>query len=319
MTVERSDSAVVLSHVTRLVRSLLPSSEASLILWDAADEQFSVSSSTIAEQPPQYAGRRVRREGGASRWIIDHQEPVVVPDVEHDPFTAATILREGAFRAYLGVPIVFEGESLGVLYALDREPRGYEQDDIDFMTVLAKRAANAIGLARLFEQVNELARTDDLTGVANRREFMRVATAELERHRRSDRGLAVLVLDLDHFKRVNDEHGHAVGDEVLVQFARRCVTSMRAVDVVARIGGEEFAVLMPEADADAAAAAAERIRATIEADPMQTEAGPVAVTVTIGVAGFAAADLDLSNLLRRADQALYDGKADGRNRVVVST
>ncbi|NNE13243.1 MAG: sensor domain-containing diguanylate cyclase [Ilumatobacter sp.] len=315
---ERSESSVVLSHVTQLVRSLLPASEASLILWDADGERFSVSSSTIAEQPPQYAERRVRQEGGASRWIVDHQEAVVVEDVEDDPFTAAKILREGSFRAYLGVPIVFEGESLGVLYALDRETRAYGSDDVDFMNILARRAANAIGLARLFEQVNELASTDDLTGLANRREFMARATAELERDRRSDRGLAIVVFDVDEFKQVNDVHGHGVGDEVLVQIARRCTTVVRAIDVVARIGGEEFAVLIPEADADRAAAVGERLRAIVESDPMLTSAGPVRVTITIGVAARNAADADLTSLLRRADRALYDGKEQGRNRVIVA-
>lgn len=315
---ERTETAVVLDQVTRSAQSLLPASEASLILWDAAHEKFSVSSSTVAEQPPQYAERRVRRQGGASRWIVDHQEPVVVGDIEHDPFSAAEILREGDFRAYLGVPIVFEGESLGVLYAIDRERREYGRDDVDFMSILAKRAATAIGLARLFEQLNELARTDDLTGVANRREFMRVASAELERDRRSARGLAVMVFDADDFKRVNDRYGHGVGDEVLVEIVRRAVASVRAIDLVARIGGEEFGVVVPEADAATAGSIAERVRAAIEADPVVTRAGAVSVTVTVGVAGRSPADTELSDLLRRADQALYDGKRAGRNCVVVA-
>lgn len=308
----------MLENVTNLVTSLLPSSEASLILWDAERETFSVSSSTIVDQPPQFAGRRARQQGGASRWIIDHQQPVVVGNVDADPFTAAPMLREASMTAYLGVPIVFQGDSLGVLYALDREPRDYEATDVDFMMMLATRAANAIGFARLFEQVNALATTDELTGVANRREFVRRGNLDFERERRAERELALLVMDVDEFKAINDLYGHEVGDEVLRQIAARCSGVVRSIDLVARIGGEEFAVLLPEADEASAVPVAERLRNTIADRPFETSGGPLEVTATIGVAVRDHTHTNLADLMRWADRALYEGKRTGKNRVVIA-
>ena len=315
---DRSDTAVILEHVTNLTRSLLPADAASLILWDAGTESFTVSSSTIQEQPPQYAGRRARREGGVSRWIVDQQEPVVVTDLDDDRFDHATMLDEAAIAAYVGVPIIFEGESLGVLYALDREPRDYAPSDVDFLRVLAKRAANAIGFARLFEQVQRLASTDELTRIANRREFFRRAELELERDDRAGRGVALIMFDIDHFKAVNDAHGHAAGDGVLVEIAQRCSAVVRAVDLLARTGGEEFAVLLPDADADVARTVAERLRLAVGDEPIVIGDDRRRVTITLGVAVRRSDDCDVPSLLGRADQALYDGKQAGRNRVVVA-
>lgn len=312
------DTGSILEHVTSLARSLLPADEASLILWDAERETFTVSASTIAEQPPEYAGRRARRTGGASRWIIDHQEPLVVGDADRDPFTAADMLREASLSAYVGVPIVFEGESLGVLYALDRRPREYAPSDVDFMRILAKRAAYSIGIAHLIEQMHELASTDELTGVANRREFFRRGTLEIERDDRTHRGLAMIMFDIDRFKAINDACGHAAGDEVLAEIARRCESVIRGVDLLARTGGEEFAVLLPEADTEVARSVAERLRVAVADEPFPVRGDDRRITLTLGVAVRTDADADVATLLGRADRALYEGKQAGRDRVVVA-
>ncbi len=165
------------------------------------------------------------------------------------------------------------------------------------------------------ESLRDLALHDVLTGILNRRAVSEHLERELSRARRESGLLAVAMVDIDHFKRVNDEHGHQVGDQVLVEAARRLVESRRETDAVGRIGGEEFLVILPDAETEAALSVAERIRETMAATPVPTPAGPLPLTISIGVAattgGLETADV----LVSQADRALYRAKEEGRNRV----
>jgi diguanylate cyclase (GGDEF)-like protein len=162
-----------------------------------------------------------------------------------------------------------------------------------------------------------LARTDDLTGLTNRRKFMELADHELQRARRYGAPLAVILIDLDHFKRVNDSHGHQAGDRVLVRAAHLFAETVRAVDTVARYGGEEFAILLPATTADGAVELAERACRRLAAEMIELRDGRISITASFGVAASGPeSPLRLDELLRRADDALYRAKADGRNRVV---
>ncbi|GAB2663516.1 GGDEF domain-containing protein [Arenimonas aestuarii] len=169
------------------------------------------------------------------------------------------------------------------------------------------------------DQYERLSRIDPLTGVANRRSFSGALEHHVGEARRSGRPLAMLVLDLDHFKRVNDEHGHDAGDACLVRFADR----MREIFTVpgahlSRLGGEEFGVLLPGHGADAAAGLAEAMRASLEDRPLQLREGPLALTVSIGVAVLHPdAGEGGDELYRAADRAMYRAKTEGRNRVRV--
>ena len=168
-------------------------------------------------------------------------------------------------------------------------------------------------------ELRRLASIDELTGVANRRWFTAMASRELERCRRFNHQLALLMIDVDHFKRVNDTHGHAVGDEVLKAFTRVLEGNLRSVDLLGRLGGEEFAVVLPESDSVAAAYTAERLRAAVEVLDFPLEDGTsLKITTSVGIAILAGAGETLDNLLARADGALYTAKRDGRNRVAVS-
>jgi len=166
------------------------------------------------------------------------------------------------------------------------------------------------------EHLEQLANTDVLTGIANRRHTMVQLDIELERHRRSGLTLGLLLLDLDHFKQVNDTHGHATGDQVLIEAAKSMTNTARENDCIGRVGGEEFAILVVDATPDGPAILAERIRQNIAALSLTSEAGePVPVSTSIGCVRYQGGRVDGPTLMAIADQALYDAKHAGRNRV----
>ncbi len=173
-------------------------------------------------------------------------------------------------------------------------------------------------LNRLNQDLERLSRTDALTGCANRRYFRERMESELERARRYHRSCCVLMLDIDWFKNINDQHGHAAGDEALQHIVRVIDRTVRNQDIVGRLGGEEFAVLMPETSLDNAAALAERLRLAVAAVPAQFGDISIPMTVSLGVAHMATDGVDenTDDFLRRADDALYAAKEAGRNCVM---
>ena len=169
------------------------------------------------------------------------------------------------------------------------------------------------------QQSMEMAITDGLTGLHNRRYMESHLGTLVDQASMRGKPLAVLVLDIDYFKAVNDTWGHDAGDEVLREFAQRLRKSVRGIDLVCRLGGEEFVVVMPDTDAGVASIVAERIRNRVAGEPFAIHKGARAidVTVSIGMAQRLGGDTDADTILKRADQALYRAKRDGRNRVVL--
>lgn len=165
------------------------------------------------------------------------------------------------------------------------------------------------------ELAEQRARTDPLTGLPNRRAFTELARAEIERAQRFIQPLSLVAIDLDHFKSINDNHGHAVGDAVLVDFARRAQAQLRVIDLLARIGGEEFVLLLPGTDAQGAFQVAERIRLLLDQRALSIPGGSLRYTSSFGVAELEPQYPGLDRWLARADAALYAAKGKGRNRV----
>lgn len=170
----------------------------------------------------------------------------------------------------------------------------------------------------LLEEVKRLASTDVLTGVGNRRHFMSRAAEEISRARRAGDPLSFFLLDIDFFKRINDTYGHDGGDKVLQELAHKCLEVLRTSDVFCRIGGEEFAALLPETDMDNAARIAERLRISIEQMVVISGDDKIQFTACMGLAQLKKNDTTAEEVLKRADKALYEAKESGRNRVVLS-
>ncbi|MBC8507688.1 MAG: GGDEF domain-containing protein, partial [Chloroflexi bacterium] len=160
--------------------------------------------------------------------------------------------------------------------------------------------------------------TDPLTGVLNRRQFFSLARPTFQQAKRYQRHLTTLMIDLDYFKQVNDQHGHIIGDQVLVSLAERLQEHTRTSDILARYGGEEFVILMPETDIESALTMAERLRIQVHENPIETDVGPVPLTISIGMATLdIEIDPTIDRLIDRADQALYAAKQAGRNKVII--
>ncbi len=187
-----------------------------------------------------------------------------------------------------------------------------------FHTVLITVLLVAMSRERLELEQREKAQTDPLTGALNRLAFMTRGVRIVLRHQARGQSLCVLFIDIDHFKSLNDRYGHSGGDDVLVKFVEHVHDLIRPTDFLFRIGGEEFCCLLPDTHTEGACGVAERIRSRIEAVPVDVAGTQVNVTVSIGVASTETFGHDVDTLLRRADQAVYAAKREGRNRVVVA-
>ena len=258
-------------------------------------------------------------------------EPFLITDTAADPQLAghlAVTARPGV-QAMAGAPLLTrDGERLGTLCLLSDRPLTASLDEdvlVSFAQLAAEtltfRSAARYAVADLIEAERvkrayyDLAMIDPLTGVLNRRAFFDVASREVARSARHDRPLSVAALDIDHFKTVNDVHGHAAGDRVLAEVSACLSASIREEDALGRIGGEEFALLMPETTLPDAARLADRLRRLVASLAFEGDTERFAVTVSMGLSAPDGAEASIKGALRRADAALYDAKEGGRNRI----
>jgi len=239
--------------------------------------------------------------------------PLLIEDLSNYDWTRLPI-NEWA-QSYLGSPIMIEGKAAGFLSLLSSKKCFFTQKHIERIQIFADQAAIAIQKMRLFEQMNILATTDGLTEISNRRFFLTSAEKEFERSIRYMESLSIIMIDIDHFKKVNDTYGHTTGDEVLHETAQICKQSLREVDLIGRYGGEEFIILLPETDAVEAYLVAERLCTLIADHKFNTKSGIIHITASLGVASIEDKGYSLKSLLDHSDQALYIAKQEGRNRV----
>lgn len=263
---------------------------------------------------------------------LDSGQPVLVEDLDtHALYEGVRHVWgiegiEVPIRSVIALPFSIDRGQYGVfLVRRTRDQERFGPADLEFAQAVITAAVAVIQRAQMVEstmadnaRLEQLAQTDPLTQLLNRRALTERITAEMERALRYDSTMALLMIDLDHFKRVNDTYGHLVGDDVLRDVAQLLSDTIRASDIVARYGGEEFLVLLPETDDAGAESFAERIREAVEHHRFASESlpEPLRLTASVGVAVYPAARIEsVEDLFARADAALYRAKADGRNRV----
>jgi diguanylate cyclase (GGDEF)-like protein len=220
----------------------------------------------------------------------------------------------------VAVPLLSEGEVLGVLNLESRQRHAYAAGHVRTLSVLAQQAAAVLRTAQLHAEARHLAATDPLTGLYNRRHFIGQLEDQLRRVQRYPEALAVVLLDVDNLKPLNDSYGHPAGDQALLAVARAMQEWVRGSDQVARLGGDEFAALLLRSDAVQALQVVERLRQVVEHLVLEAPGGVATVRLTFsaGIALCPADGVSTQALLSRADVALYAAKRAGKNQVVVA-
>lgn len=257
-----------------------------------------------------------RRGEGILGWVVEHGEPARIGDVEHDTRWLRSQGQSFHVRSIIAEPLWSSGEVIGVLSVTSPTRDAFVEEDQLLLRLLANCSAPPIERARL----RRLAMFDDTTMAFNHRYLQPRLVEEMERAGRTAGDVSVLYMDLDHFKSVNDNYGHAVGDVILRMFADRVRRTVRKVDVLVRRGGEEFVLIMPSTGATQAHGTAQRIQQSLHDELFDAAGSAVRIrqTASIGVATWDKRETP-EELERRADQAMYQAKRLGRDRVVVAT
>lgn len=290
-------------RITKLVCTVLDVPIATVSLVDADRQWFkSCVGLDVSETP---------REISFCTHTITTRVPMCIPDARLDPRFAGNPLVTGApwIRSYLGVPLTSpDGYNLGALCAIDIRPRCYTSAQIDVLKSFADIVVNEM-------ELRSIAKTDQLTGALTRRAFRQETEKAISAHLRHHRSATMVILDIDHFKRVNDTYGHPAGDLVLKSVSDILMKLLRNTDAFGRLGGEEFGIVLSEADSDQAGDTVERLRLALESLQVSHDP-PINVTASFGLAALDEECLSFESWLAKADLCLYTAKRTGRNRVV---
>ena len=250
------------------------------------------------------------------REPVIHNDYASLPHRKGLPEGHAEVIRE------LVVPTIQNGQVVAIL-GVGNKPNDYDEHDVGLVSYIADLVWSIVEQKRTNEQIRllntqleRLAMSDDLTGLMNRRSFFIQGVQEINRAKRHKTALSLFMLDVDSFKTVNDLYGHEVGDRVLQHISQKIVDNLREIDMVARMGGEEFSVLLPNTKVDDALKLAERLRQVIEQESCQIQNQIINVTVSIGVASYNKDASSLEAILRQADDFMYQAKSEGKNRVI---
>jgi diguanylate cyclase (GGDEF)-like protein len=313
-----SDTLQPRQVLTRLLDSAAEISTSSLawLLLDAADGITAIRPG--ADDQPGEAGQVMLTADPDLGRLVAAGPVVGVVGGPELPATLHTLLATppAGVASWLALPLDVGDTHLGVLLLASDRPNAYPDGVLGIAATVVAQGMTAYDRAALFARVQELAATDELTGIANRRHFFELGERDLAAAVRHNRPLAAAMVDIDHFKAVNDTHGHPTGDDVIRGVAGRLAAQIRTEDIIGRYGGEEFALLLPYAATQPEIF--ERLRRAICATPVPTRSGPLTISVSIGVAYLSPAEQTLDELLARADSGLYLAKESGRNRVEIT-
>lgn len=302
------DLKELLSRIGPLIRQAFLVSHVSILVRHEDDVMLMASSGDLTSLLEE--GSLIPGKVAPCAEALDSGKTVIENDVSTLPKYVA-LCRETASR--ISIPLVSFGQVLGMLVLDSDKLRHFSDDEVQPLESVAGICATAIQNAHYVDRVKQLAYLDGLTGIFNRRYFELRMVEELERARRFNSSMSVIMIDIDHFKRLNDEFGHLLGDEVLRQVSSIFNQQLRKMDVVCRYGGEEFAILLSQTDPQYSVAVAEKLRTTVDA--WSFPGVPQSVTISAGAATYPAHGTTRDELVKAADSALYAAKQAGRNCV----
>ncbi|MGH9545711.1 MAG: diguanylate cyclase [Terriglobales bacterium] len=302
------DVKELLSKACRKIREAFQVSQVSMLVKEDEDLVLQSNDGNLTPRIPE--GGKVPAGAGLWGQALRESKTVIGNDLKADPDGVRIYLETGS---QMCIPLVSFGQTLGVLVLDSAQPGSFGGSDIQSLESVADICATAIQNAHYVERVKRLAYLDGLTGIFNRRYFELRIQEELERSRRFDSGMSVIMVDIDQFKRLNDEFGHLLGDEVLRQVSSIFSQQLRKIDVVCRYGGEEFAILLSQTSQQQAMSIAEKLRRMV--DSWQFPGVPQPVTISVGVATCPNHGNTREELVKAADAGLYAAKQAGRNCV----
>jgi len=304
------DLASLLHHISELTCELAGADACSIMLLDAKRERL-LAKAAYGLRVGDLTRVSFAVGEGVAGWVVHSGEPALIADVTQDARFAHRTDPSTAICSMACVPLLVRGEPVGVMTATSKHPGAFTPGDLDMLSFVAKTIALDIENVRL----RKVSVTDPLTGAFNREYLHERLPVEIDTAEARATPLSVAMVDVDHFKAVNDRFGHEVGDRTLVVVAERLRSAIRGADVLVRYGGEEFLVLLPNTDAERARDVAERMRLKMQEDAIAAGSARIEIRVSVGVAQYKGAPESADLLIRRADTALYAAKGRGRNRV----
>ncbi|MEN6435971.1 MAG: diguanylate cyclase, partial [Anaerolineaceae bacterium] len=311
-------STLQLDQVSKLIleqaNQVLSFDSGSVLL---VDDNSMVILNTFGFPPSvQLAGSRFSlNENNPNRIVFETGTPYIVDDVQgkYDGFSTPHLK---AIHSWMGIPLKYKSKMIGMLTFDSNDSNHFTPDDASIAVAFSVPVAAAIVNSLLYTEMEHLATTDTLTGLTTRHQFISLSEVEVERALRYNRPLSLIMLDIDHFKDVNDTYGHMVGDQVLRTLSVECFQSiLRKMDIAGRYGGEEFVLLLPETSLSSAVIVAERIKKLVNNTVINSPYGPIQTTVSQGVATLEKNFTTVHQMIMAADKALYVAKENGRNRV----
>ncbi len=309
----------VLDLIIQKAIQVVKAERGSLMLFDYKKEELYIKSSVRLSKKTVSTVRIAPGEGIAG-WVFKEGKPLLVKEGEKDPRFKKFENVDEELKSIISVPLKIKDQIIGVINIDNKRKFNiFNMDDLQLLSTFANQAAIAIQNAKLHQEIKQLAITDDLTGLYNFRYIKDRLEEEVKRAQRFKHLLALIMADIDHFKEFNDNYGHLAGNKVLQNIADILRSNIREVDIAARFGGEEFIIILPEANKKEAHKIAERIRIKVEDyNFINKKSHPnEKVTLSLGVTSCFQESVTPQGLIYKVDQALYQAKRRGRNRVEV--
>ncbi|CAN5789024.1 sensor domain-containing diguanylate cyclase [soil metagenome] len=307
------DPGLLLSRIAELICQLIDAKACSVMLLDA-DRKRLLAKAAYGLRTERMHTLSFAVGEGVAGWVVERGVPALIDDVKNDARFVQLPANQTPIASMICVPLIARGERVGVVTATSERANVFNTTHLELVRFISTTIALDIENVRL----HRVAVTDPLTGAFNREFLMQRLPAELQDAIDRDRALSVAMVDVDHFKSVNDQHGHGVGDVVLAEVARRLRSAIRTGDLLVRYGGEEFLVVLPKADAGRAWEVGERMRQRVCERAFDVGDGlALLLRVSVGIAQWRTNE-PMADLIDRADTALYGAKDRGRNRVEVA-
>jgi diguanylate cyclase (GGDEF)-like protein/PAS domain S-box-containing protein len=309
------DSSEVIRRVLDQAGRFIPYDTAAVLLMTGEDTLKLVDGNGW-EDPEEVRTLRIPIPGeNPNTYVLERKEALIVENpAEH--YADFNRLADNRVKSWMGIPLVIRGEAIGMVTFDCYSPEMFTATHRIFASMLGEHIAQALHNAQTFEHTHRQATRDPLTGALTRRALYAEGETLISETHRKGESVAVLMIDIDHFKNFNDTYGHAEGDEALTVLARTCRTRLRPHDLFGRYGGEEFVVILPRSSERAAAGAGERLRRGILDTPIGETGEHITISIGITVYDRKAAQKSFDDLLREADKALYEAKHRGRNRLI---